>query len=65
MAFKVCGTQFSVPKSLAGKRMSFSVYALKGTLLQKGITSGDAPIILNRSRGGISEVRLIRLKSAQ
>jgi len=63
--FKTFGAQFSVPKEFAGKRVTYSVYDLKGTLLQKGITQGGASINLKRDLSGINQVRFIKLQSAQ
>jgi galactosylceramidase len=65
MTFKVFGTQFSVPKEVAGKRVAYSVYDLKGTLLQKGITQGGALVSLKKDLSGINQVRLVKLKPAQ
>jgi hypothetical protein len=65
MTFKIFGTQFSVPKEFAGKRMAYSVYDMKGALLQKGITQGGASINLKKDLSGLNQVRLIKLKQAQ
>ena len=65
MTFKIVGMQFSVPKEVAGKRVAYSVYDLKGTLLQKGITQDGALVNLKKDLSGINQVRLIKLKPAQ
>jgi len=64
MTFKIFGEQFSVPKEFAGKKVVFCVYDLKGRLLQKGITRGDAPVNLKKNYGVINEVRLIKLSAS-
>jgi galactosylceramidase len=61
ISYKVFSNQFSIPKEIAGKNISASVYDLKGKLVQKVITNG-AMINLGNKYGKSNEVFIVKLK---